>query len=82
LTLKHRETLQAEGVVNVESFDNHIVVVETDQGVMNVRGEGLHIKELNLETGTLSIDGLVHAIEYAGESLGRKGKGFIGRLFR
>jgi len=51
LSLRNREALQVEGVINVESFDNQEVVVETDAGMLFVRGEDLHIKELNLETG-------------------------------
>ena len=39
--------------------------METDQGMMIVRGDGLHIKELNLEGGNLLVDGFVHSIEYS-----------------
>ena len=83
-TLKHRESMSVEGVVNVESFDSHEVLLETDQGMMHIRGEDLHIKELNLEGGSLHVDGFVHSIEYTGEGPRRKGKttGFWGRLFR
>lgn len=84
LTLKHRESMSIEGVLNVESFDSHEVLLETDQGMMLVRGEDLHIKELNLEGGSLLVDGFVHSIEYSGEGPRKKGKskGFLGKLFR
>lgn len=82
LSLRNRESLQMDGVLNVESFDNEEVVVETDGGGLIVRGEELHIKELNLETGTLQLTGLVHSMEYVGESLARKGKGLLGKLFK
>lgn len=84
LTLKHRESMSVEGVVSVESFDSREVLVETDQGMMHVRGEDLHIKELNLEGGSLVMDGFVHSIEYTGESSRRKGKskGWLGKLLR
>ena len=82
LSLRNREALQMEGVVNVESFDNQEVVVETDAGMLFVRGEDLHIKELNLETGALGLTGFVHGLEYAGDSVAKKGKGLLGRLFR
>ncbi|MBO8141135.1 MAG: sporulation protein YabP [Firmicutes bacterium] len=71
-----------EGVVNVESFDDQEVVVETDAGMLFVRGENLHIKELNLETGALQVTGTVHGLEYAGDTIAKKGKGLLGRLFR
>ncbi|HHT27746.1 MAG TPA: sporulation protein YabP [Firmicutes bacterium] len=82
LTLKARESLGIDGVVGVESFDDQELVVETDQGVLLIRGEGLHIRELNLESGTLHADGLVRVMEYAGDSLGKRGKGLLAKLFK
>lgn len=82
LSLRHREALGVEGVLNVESFDDTEVVVETDAGVLFVRGEQLHIKELNLETGALQLTGQVHALEYAGDGPAKKARGLLGRLFK
>lgn len=82
LTLRARKELNLDGVVRVESFDEREVVLETDDGAMVVRGEGLYIKELNLETGTMRVDGLVHTLEYTGETLGQKSRGFLAKLFR
>lgn len=81
-SLRHRKTLAMEGVINVDSFDNEEVVIETDAGVLVIRGEDLHIKELNLETGTLQLTGLVHALQYMGEGFARKGRGVLGKLFK
>lgn len=84
LTLKHREAMSVEGVINVESFDNQEVLLETDQGMMIVRGDDLHIKELNLEGGSLHVDGFVRSIEYTGDGPRQKGraKGLLGKLFK
>lgn len=82
LTLKSREHLSLEGVVNVESFDRQEVYLETIQGGMIIRGDDLHIKELNLEESELVLTGYVHSLEYLGESLSKRGRGFLGRLFR
>ncbi|HET7558829.1 MAG TPA: sporulation protein YabP [Limnochordia bacterium] len=82
LALKNREELSVEGVTNVDSFDDEAVIVETVQGIMIVRGEALHIKALNLESGQLSIEGMVSSLEYTGDRAGKKAKGVIGRLFK
>ncbi len=82
-TLKHRESMAVEGVLNVESFDEQEVHLETDQGMMTIRGSGLHIKELNLEGGNLLVDGFVRSIEYTGDApKGKKAKGLFGKLFK
>ena len=82
LTMRQREHLAVEGVVNVESFDDQEIVLETDQGGLVVRGEGLHIRELNVERGTLVVEGLVASLEYLGEQPGKRVRGLFGRLLR
>ncbi len=82
LVLKNRESLNIEGVVNVESFDEQEVMVETDTGNLIIKGSDLHVKELNLDNSTLQLDGLVRSMEYTGEGPGGKGKGLLGRLFK
>lgn len=82
LSLKKREELAVDGVNNVESFDETEIVLETTLGVLIIRGEGLKVKELNIETGSLSVSGRVEGLEYAGETFREKGRGFLGRLFR
>lgn len=81
LTLKHREHMTVEGVVNVESFDRKEVILETDMGGMVIRGDDLHIKELSLEGSGLTLTGHVESIEYQGDRA-QQAKGFLGRLFR
>lgn len=81
-TLKSREHLSLEGVLHVESFDRQEVLLDTVQGGMIIRGDDLHIKELNLEESSLVLTGFVHSLEYHGDSLSKRGRGFLGRLFR
>ena len=83
-TLKQRERLSIEGVLNVESFDDQEVLLETDQGMMIIRGTELHIKELNLDGGNLLVDGYVQSIEYSGDGPRPKerARGLLGRLFK
>lgn len=82
LTLKGREHLAIEGVVNVERFDRNEILLETERGVLLVRGEELHIKELAIEGSGLIVTGLIHSLEYQAERLAKQTKGLIGKLFR
>ena len=56
LTLEDRERLTVSGVEEVESFDEATIVMVTAQGVLVVRGEGLHIEKLSLDGGDLKVD--------------------------
>ena len=82
LTLRNRERLSLDGVTNVESFDQEEIVLETDAGQLVVKGEGLHIREFNVEATTLELVGKVRSMEYAEPSAAQKGKGLLSRLFR
>lgn len=82
LSLKGREMLNVDGVVNVESFDENEIILETDEGALMIRGEDLHIKELNLDTGTLQVEGYVHSLEYTESRTNKKTGGFFSRVFK
>lgn len=76
-----QECQQAEltGVSDVDSFDETAVIAYTSLGELNIRGSGLHIKRLDLESGILSVEGSIRSLEYTDHNNNR---GFLGRLFR
>lgn len=83
LVVNNRETMDVSGVIHVDSFDDEEVVLETEMGMLAVRGEDLHIKQLNLEKGELAIEGLIIELVYSDDKrLRDRKKGFLDRLFR
>lgn len=82
IVLVQRERLTVDGVVNVDSFDDREIVLETDHGGLFIRGEDLHINELNLENSSLVVVGYVKMLEYTKDTFGQKGKGVFAKLFR
>ena len=78
LILEDRENLTVSGVEEVESFDENTIVMDTAQGTLIVRGEGLHIEKLSLDGGDLKVEGMVESLTYE-ESRRNKG-GFFARL--
>ncbi len=79
LMLEDRQRLTVSGVSDVDSFDDTAIVVYTDMGELTIKGEGLHISRLNVETGDLKVEGSVQALTYAEPAV--RG-GFFGRLFK
>ena len=47
--LENREKLTISGVLDVLSFDDQIVIVETELGLLTVKGENLRINKLSLD---------------------------------
>ncbi len=83
LIIENREHTEVTGVIHVDSFDDEEVVMETELGLLAVRGENLHIKHLNLEQGEVTIDGYILELAYADEKQARgRGKNILERLFR
>lgn len=82
LKLHNRKLLEISGVNNVESFDTEEFVLQTELGLLTVRGSNLHIKNLNLEQSFVSIEGTVHSMTYANPGSQTKNKGLLGKLLR
>jgi sporulation protein YabP len=83
LTIQDRESMEVTGVIHVDSFDDEEVILETEQGMLAIRGEELHIRQLNLEKGELAIDGLILELAYSDDKRYRdRGKGIFQRLFK
>jgi sporulation protein YabP len=80
LVLVDREEMTVDGVVSLGSFDDREIVMETEQGMLVIKGEGLNIKQLNLEKGNIMLEGVVKAIAYEDET--RQKKGLLERLLK
>lgn len=63
-TLQDRKKITMSGVSDVQTFDEKQVIVLTTQGRLVIRGSGLHVDQLSLETGDLQISGQIDTMEY------------------
>jgi sporulation protein YabP len=79
----NREQVSINAVRHVESFDDEEVVLDTELGSLTLKGEELHMKQLNLDAGTLVVEGVINSLIY-GQRRNVKGRsrGFIDRLLR
>ena len=80
LTLENRKTLIITGVSDVADFDAVHVSAETDYGLLTVKGSGLKIGRMSVESGELTVDGLIDAVFYEDDGGGKKG--FFARLLK
>lgn len=77
LTVKDREAMLLDGVLEVISFDEGQVVLGTALGLLTVEGEGLHVTKLLLDCGEVAIAGRISSLLYS-----EKGEGERGGLFK
>ena len=78
MILQDRKTLEMTGVLDVGNFDETTITVYTSLGALKVSGGELHIQNLNLDTGALSVEGNIEALSYEEMTKG----GLWSRLFR
>jgi sporulation protein YabP len=83
LSLNGRKKALVTGVKDVLSFDANEVLLETEMGILMLRGDELHVNRLSLEKGEVDIEGRVDSMIYsdAGAPGGKEGS-FFARMFR
>lgn len=83
MVLSNRRTCNLTGVNDVLSFDVNEIILETDLGMLMIKGNELHVNRLTLEKGEVDIEGRVDSFTYS-EQLGtaNKGESLLTRLFR
>ena len=83
IILGNRKSGSITGVLDVISFDITEVLLETEQGMLNIKGKDLHVNRLNLEKGEVDIEGTIDSFSYSQipNSI-KKAEGFLGKYFK
>ena len=79
-TLMNRAHAEISGVMDVDCFNEEIIVLNTSMGTMTITGSGMNISCLSQEQGRLVVDGEVNSVEYSGRA--KKNGGFLSRLLK
>lgn len=83
IIMENRKKVSVSGVDDVESFNEEEIVLHTEnQEVLVLKGSGLHINRLNVDSGDVNITGDIDSMEYVAASLKSKGTGLFGRMFK
>lgn len=83
MTLLNRRTCNLTGVNDVLSFDVGEIILETDQGMLMIKGSELHVNRLTLEKGEVDIEGRIDSFTYSEQvGTGAKGESLLNRLFK
>lgn len=80
--LNDRKHLELTGVLDVEKFDENIVVLYTELGKLCVKGSELNITRLEINDldGEVVIDGKIDSLEYDKGRIKKKNESFISKL--
>ncbi|MCI8319339.1 MAG: sporulation protein YabP [Lachnospiraceae bacterium] len=78
---KDRKQGSVTGVTDVVSFDDGCVVLETEQGMLTLKGKDMHVGRLLLDQGEVELEGEIESAVYSGQSPAKKGS-MLKRMFR
>ena len=79
--LEGRKNLTISGVTDVDSFDERCISLYTQLGEIVIKGRELHINSMSVETGDMTIEGDIWALNY-GDKDKKSSATFLGKLFR
>jgi sporulation protein YabP len=83
LILENRGKLSISGVLDVLSFDDQVVIVETELGLLTVKGENLRINKLSIDTSEVIVEGDISSLTYSDSKTSEKSKGsLISKIFK
>ena len=77
LILENREKLNITGVLDVLSFDDQMVIVETELGLLTIKGDNLRINKLSTDTEEVTVEGKIINLAYSEKTnVGKEGSLF------
>ena len=83
LILENRGKLSISGVLDVLSFDDQVVILETELGLLTVKGENIRINKLSIDTSEVIVEGSISSLNYSDNKNTDKTKGsLISKIFK
>lgn len=80
--LANRKNGAFSGVVDVLSFDVAEILLETELGMLLIKGHDLHVNRLSLEKGEIDIEGRIDSLTYSEpKNVTKQTESLLGRLF-
>ncbi len=82
LVLENRNKLNVTGVKDVLSFDDEVIIMETELGLLTIKGENLKINKLSIDTGDVIIEGEINNLGYNDHSKKEQEGSILSKIFK
>lgn len=82
LVLENRKKLSVSGVNDVLSFDDQVVMVDTELGLLTVKGENLRINKLSLDTAEVIVEGEISSLSYSQNKQEKNTGTILSKIFK
>ncbi len=82
LILENRGKLSISGVLDVLSFDDQVIMVETELGLLTIKGENLRITKLSIDTSEVIVEGNISYLAYSNKEVEKNKGSIISKIFK
>ena len=83
IVLENREKLNITGILDVFNFDDQIIIVETELGLLTIKGVDLKINKLSIDTSDIIVDGKISSLIYSESTITtKKNKNILSKIFK
>lgn len=82
LVLESRKRLSLTGVIEVVSFNDEQIILNTVLGSLTIKGDGLKMNKLDVQNGEVMIVGTVNSCVYSGTETKRDKESIFSKLFK
>ena len=83
MVLSNRKNGVLNGVIDVLSFDVGEILLETELGMLMIKGSDLHVSRLTLDKGEVDIEGRIDSLVYSDvKKASKQAESLLGRLFK
>ena len=82
LMLENRQNGRITGVKDIKSFDEKEILLFTLAWKLVIKGEQLHVKQLDLEKGEVDLEGKVDSLTYLSKNTDNRDESLFRRMFR
>jgi sporulation protein YabP len=80
--LENRNRLNITGVVDVLCFDEQIISMVTEMGLLVVKGTDLHLNNYSLDSTELGIEGTINSLQYSDKGAGKNKEKLLTKIFK
>lgn len=80
--LENRNKLSVSGVKDVLSFDDQVVIMETELGLLTVKGEDLKINKLSIDTSEVVVEGEINSLSYSEQNKIKQEGSLLSKIFK
>lgn len=82
LLLDSRKKLQLTGVLEVVSFDDERIILNTKIGTLDIKGDSLKVNKLDVQNGEVIIHGRINSMNYNDKNVSKNKENIIKKLFQ